>query len=108
MAGAVALVHPSLAEGFGFTPLEAMSVGTPALVTEGSSPPDILGPAAVALPADDPDRWAEAIDRAVHDADWRADLSTRGRAWSEQFTWASTADRTAAVHEAVLAGGSGR
>jgi alpha-1,3-rhamnosyl/mannosyltransferase len=80
-----------------------MAAGTPALVSAASSPPDILGPAAVLLALDEPDSWAESIERAVLDAAWRSDLCSRGRAWSARFTWASAADRTAEVHEAVLA-----
>lgn len=102
VAGALVLVHPSVAEGFGFTPLEAMAAGTPALVTEGAVLSDVVGGAAVPLPAADPDRWAEAIDRIADDEDSREELVTRGREWSSRFTWAETARRTAAVYDDVV------
>lgn len=106
VAGALLLIHPSVAEGFGFTPLESMAAGTPAFVAAEAGLPDVVGSVAVHLPVDDPDRWAEAIDRVADDDDWRAELVVKGREWSSRFTWAETGRRTAALHDSVA--GSGR
>jgi glycosyltransferase involved in cell wall biosynthesis len=103
--GAEALLHPSLDEGFGFPPLEAMSAGTPAIVSRSGSLPEVVGDAGIVLPADDPDQWAAAIEALVHDADHRAALVERGTRHSGQFTWARAAREVAAIHTAVLQAG---
>ena len=100
--GAEALVHPSLDEGFGFPPLEAMAAGTPALVARSGSLPEVVGDGAVLLAPDDADAWAEAIAGLVADPDHREDLARRGLQRAVDFTWARTAEQTAAVHRAVL------
>jgi glycosyltransferase involved in cell wall biosynthesis len=103
LAGAVALAHAAAAEGFGFTALEAMAAGTPAIVAESAALDEVVGGSAVLVPGSDPDRWAEAFVQVAGDEDLRARLGAAGRAWAARFTWAATADQTAAVHEAVLA-----
>lgn len=106
IGSALALVHPSLDEGFGFTPLEAMAAGTPAIVAASGSLPEVVGDAAVVVPAGDPEAWAAAIDGLRADPDRVAGLVAAGRARAAGFTWARTAAATAAVHRAVLSGRS--
>ena len=102
IAGAVALVHPSEYEGFGLTPLEAMSLGTPAIASRAGALPEILGDAAVLLEPRDVDAWAEAIARVRADQRWSATLAATGRAHAARFTWRRAAEETAAVHETVV------
>jgi glycosyltransferase involved in cell wall biosynthesis len=88
--GAIALLHPSLYEGFGFTPLEAMARGCPVL--ESDIPPlrEISGDGALVLPLDEP-AWADGIRRVVADESLRADLRRRGEATVARYSWDSTA-----------------
>ena len=101
IVAARAVVHPSRAEGFGLTPLEAMAAGTPAIVATTKSLPDEVAGAAIVRDADDVDTWASAVD-SLRDAELREDIALRGRAAAAQFTWAHTAERTVAVYRSVL------
>lgn len=103
IAGASMLVHASLAEGFGFTPLEAMSLGTPALVSSSAALDDVLGGAAELVPTDDATAWAAAMVRvATEDPALRAARIANGREWAAGFTWERTAALTAELHEQIL------
>ena len=98
----LALVHPSRDEGFGFTPLEAMAAGVPAIVSASGALPEVVGEAAVLVDPSDPDAWAAAIDRVARDPEWRAELITRGDAHQRRFRWSRVAEDTEVVHEEVL------
>jgi glycosyltransferase involved in cell wall biosynthesis len=102
VAGAAALVHPSLDEGFGMTPLEAMAAGVPAVVSDAGALPATVGDAACVVPVGDPDAWATALEKVIGDAAFRADLVVKGRRRAAQFTWARTARETAEVYQACL------
>ena len=105
VAGARALLHPSLGEGFGLPPLEAMAAGTPAVVADSAALPDTVGTAALVAAADDPDAWAEAI-AALDDPAIAARCRRDGQAHARAFTWSRTADETLAVYERVIEGRS--
>jgi alpha-1,3-rhamnosyl/mannosyltransferase len=102
LAAAGALVHPSRAEGFGLTPIEAMAAGVPALASDVGAVREVAGDAAVLLDPGDPDAWAAAIREVLGDDDRRAALVARGTAHQARFTWAATAEATRAVHDEVL------
>ena len=102
LGGARALVYPSLYEGFGFPPLEAMACGTPVITTDVSSLPEVVGDAALLVNPLDVDELAGAIERLWHDEPLRADLRARGLARSQQFTWERTARLTLDVYAAAL------
>ena len=102
LAGAAALVHPSLDEGFGMTPLEAMAAGVPALVSDAGALPETVGDAACIVAAGDPGAWATALERVTGDPAFRAALVAKGRARAAEFTWARTARETIDVYEACL------
>jgi alpha-1,3-rhamnosyl/mannosyltransferase len=97
------LVHPSVDEGFGFPPLEAMAAGVPVVASGAGSIPEIVGEAGVLLDPADVDGWAGALARLVVDDDWRAELVERGRRRAEGFTWSRTATETLAVYERAVA-----
>jgi glycosyltransferase involved in cell wall biosynthesis len=101
LAGAEALVFPSLYEGFGFPVLEAMAAGTPVLTSEVSSLPEVAGDAAFLVDPRSEESIAEGMERLLEDADLRARLSASGRERVRAFRWEDTARRTARVlHEA--------
>ncbi len=86
------LVYPSLYEGFGLPPLEAMQCGTPVVVSGVSSLPEVCGEAALYVDPYDPTTIAGAMEKLVSSSDLRSGLSARGIERSRQFTW----DRVAA------------
>lgn len=97
-----ALVLPSLYEGFGLPPLEAMASGCPVVVSRAASLPEVCGDAALYCDPLDPHDIAAQIRRAVNDATLRAELVDRGRLHARRFTWERCAEQTAAVMEAMV------
>jgi len=94
-AGAEAFVFPSLYEGFGFPPLEAMACGTPVVSSAAGSLAEVLGPAATVVDAFEVDAWTAAISDT---------LGTRpDPAWLEQYQWQHTAEKTWALYQSLLA-----
>jgi glycosyltransferase involved in cell wall biosynthesis len=100
---ATAFVFPSLYEGFGLPPLEAMACGTPVLSSRNSSLAEICGDAAYLVDPRDVENLAEGLRRVVADADLRAQLSESGRRRAQEFSWERAARETVAVYEGVLA-----
>ena len=94
-----AFVFPSLYEGFGLPPLEAMACGTPVVTSNVSSLPEVAGGAALLVDPHDTDAIAEGIKRAVNDEDVRADLIARGLARARQFSWAQS---VAKIHKIYM------
>jgi len=106
-AGASLYLQPSLAEGFGLPPLEAMACGTPVISSHAGSLPEVLGDAAVLLPPggpDAPEQWAGAIVRLLGDDAERARMASAGRAQAARFTWAKAAIATLAVYREAASG----
>jgi glycosyltransferase involved in cell wall biosynthesis len=102
LGGARALVYPSLYEGFGLPPLEAMACGTPVITSDVSSLPEVVGDAALRVNPLDVDNIASAIKNLWHDAALRSDLRARGLARAQTFTWEVTARLTLDVYTAAL------
>jgi glycosyltransferase involved in cell wall biosynthesis len=101
-SGAEAFVFPSLYEGFGLPPLEAMACGTPVVTSNVSSLPEVVGEAALTVDPRDVDMLAATIERALSDAMLRANLRRRGIERAAQFTWRRAARDTLALYEHVL------
>lgn len=93
-AEAVALVFPTLYEGFGFPVVEAMHCGTPVIASNTSSLPELVGEAGVLVDPSDVDAIAEAMQRLDSDSDYRAGLIQAGTAQAQQFTWDRAAEKT--------------
>jgi glycosyltransferase involved in cell wall biosynthesis len=93
---AAVFVFPSLYEGFGLPPLEAMAAGAPVITSNVSSLPEVVGDAALLIDPLNPAALAEAIARVLSDAPLRADLVRRGLARAGTFSWERSAAR---VHE---------
>lgn len=98
-AAATLFVFPSLYEGFGMPPLEAMSCGTPVVASNSSSLPEVVGQAGLMVSPTDDSALAEAILRLLQDATLRDDLRERGHAQARAFSWRTTAERTLAAYE---------
>jgi alpha-1,3-rhamnosyl/mannosyltransferase len=94
MAGAGAFVYPSFYEGFGLPPLEAMAAGTPVIVSDAGSLPEVCGDAAYAVNPYDPDAIAEGLAEIFADAVLAAKVSAAGRAHAAGFTWEKAARAT--------------
>ncbi|MFQ5893632.1 MAG: glycosyltransferase family 4 protein [Nitrospinota bacterium] len=100
--GAVALVHPSLYEGFGLPPLEAMACGAPVVAANTSSLPEVVGSAGLLVDPRDAEAWAEAIERIVAETALRDGLVALGRERATLFTWERTARQTLAVYQEAV------
>lgn len=88
---AEALAYPSLYEGFGLPPVEAMACGTPTLTDISTSLPEAVGDAAVLVDASETDALASGLSRVLFDPGLRRSLRTRGLAHAAQFRWERTA-----------------
>ena len=100
-SGALCFVFTSAYEGFGFPPLEAMACGTPAVVFDNSSLPEVSGGAAVLVPDGDGVRMADAINDLLDDAADRERRSAEGLAWAARYTWQRAASLTLDVYRAA-------
>jgi len=89
--GAQALIYPSLYEGFGLPPVEAMACGTPAITSNTTSLPEAAGDAALTFDPLNVDQLANAIERVIADAALRAELRKRGLAQAARLNWTATA-----------------
>lgn len=89
--GALALAFPSLTEGFGLPPLEAMLCGCPVIATTGGAVPETCGEAALYVDPMDGPGWTAALRRVEGDAALRDALVRRGRDWAARFTWDAAA-----------------
>jgi len=101
LAGAAAFVFPSLYEGFGLPPLEAMASGVPVLVSDRASLPEVVGDAGVTLDPDTPEATALEIEALLDDPPRRQALSQRGVDRARRFTWEACARITANVYRAA-------
>ena len=96
-------VFPSLYEGFGLPPLEAMAAGTPVITSNVSSLPEVVGDAALLIDPTNAGAIADAMARVLSDPALRAQLIARGHERVKMFSWERSVARTRAVYEEVLA-----
>ena len=99
-------VFPSLYEGFGLPPLEAMACGTPVVTSNVSSLPEVAGDAALLVDPTNVDEIADAIRRAATDEALRQTLIARGLVRARQFSWSESVAQTHRVYMDVLRGWS--
>ena len=102
---AVALVFPSLYEGFGSPPLEAMACGCPVAASRSGSLGEVCGDAALTVDPEDVSSIVAAIERLAGDAELRADLRARGLERAAHFSWPLAAERHTALYARVLESG---
>ncbi|HEV2654275.1 MAG TPA: glycosyltransferase family 1 protein, partial [Ktedonobacteraceae bacterium] len=98
-SGASLFVFPSLYEGFGLDPLEAMSCGAPVVCSNRTSLPEVVGDAAITVDPDDTQALVEAMRRVLTDDALQADLRARSLQRATLFSWQKTATETLAVYE---------
>ncbi|HYH46381.1 MAG TPA: glycosyltransferase family 1 protein, partial [Thermoanaerobaculia bacterium] len=98
MQGATIFVYPSLYEGFGLPPLEAMACGVPVVTSDAASLPEVVGNAGLTVEPRNPEALITALERLLANPDLAAELGRRGRERAATFTW----ERAAAEIEAVF------
>ncbi len=103
MAGAAAFLFPSLYEGFGLPPLEAMQSGVPVVTSNRASLPEVVGDAGVLLDPGDSDAWHEAIRERLENPNGQGERVHRGLARAALFSWDRCATETVAAYKAVFA-----
>jgi glycosyltransferase involved in cell wall biosynthesis len=102
-ASARAFLYPSLYEGFGLPPLEAMAHGAPVLASDASALPEVLGNAALLVNAENVFELARGIRQIVTEEDLRERLIAAGRAMVRKYSWERSAGEVLGVYESVFA-----
>ena len=101
---ALALVYPSLFEGFGAPPLEAMSVGCPVVSSNACALPEVISGGGLMLDPGDHGAWTDAMRRVFESPDLRRDLSERGLRRAADFSWEDSAKTQLSAYEQVVRG----
>lgn len=94
-------VFPSLYEGFGLPPLEALACGTPVLAANAASLPEVLGAAGILLDPNDAHAWSGALRTVLNDPALYSELQAAGPAQARKFSWTRTAQRTLEAYRSV-------
>jgi glycosyltransferase involved in cell wall biosynthesis len=96
-------VFPSLYEGFGLPPLEAMASGTPVVTSNVSSLPEVVGDAALLIDPYEPEAIAHAMRRVLTEPALRDDLRAKGLARAREFSWDRSVRRVREIYDEVMA-----
>jgi glycosyltransferase involved in cell wall biosynthesis len=104
MSGAAVFTYVSFFEGFGLSPLEAMACGTPVVVSNRASLPEVVADAGSLVDPDDPSEIADAILEPLEDAGVRERMATASIARAALFTWPRMARETLAVYDRCMNG----
>lgn len=102
-SGADVFVYPSLQEGFGLPPLEAMACGVPVLTSDATSLPEVVGGAALCVDPFDVEAIASGLEVLLGDPALRAAMAEKGRRRAEEFRWSNVADQTLGVYAEAAA-----
>ena len=97
-------VFPSLYEGFGLPPLEAMASGTPVVVSNVSSLPEVVADAGVLINPYDPTSIADGIRQVLTDGSRRAELTKKGLVRARMFSWEASVRQVRQIYGEVAAG----
>lgn len=97
-SGALAFVYPSIYEGFGLPPLEAMQCGVPVITSNTSSLPEVVGDAGIMIDPKDEDALCQAMLDLINNQTLRTELSHKGLERAKQFSWAKCAEQTVEVY----------
>jgi len=101
-SGAMAFVYPSLYEGFGLPPLEAMQCGTPVITSNTSSLPEVVGDAGIMIDPNDADGLCQSMLRLANKTELRQTMSKKSLERAKLFSWAHCAERTLAAYETAV------
>ena len=104
MAGALAFVFPSLYEGFGLPPLEAMACGTPVIVSDAASLPEVVGDAGLQVSPYDIKEIKEAMNNIMKNQELRRELRDAGIARSQKFFWSNNAEMLRTICHQIVTG----
>ncbi len=99
--GAECFVLPSLYEGFGFAPLEAMACGWPVITSDSSSLPEVVDGAAIKVSPEDIEGLVKALDKVLTDKELSKSLVEKGMDQAAKFSWEQTAEKTLEVYREV-------
>jgi len=102
LAEATILAYPSVYEGFGLPPLEAMAHGVPVVSTLAGAIPEVLGDAALLVPVGEPDALAEQMSRLLNDEELRHQMTERGHVAAANYTWDRTADGLRRIYSTAI------
>jgi glycosyltransferase involved in cell wall biosynthesis len=102
---ATCFCYPSLYEGFGLPPLEAMACGVPVITSDTSSLPEVAGDAARMVPPLDVDALCTALHELVTKPSLRAELAQRGRRQAQRFSWEQAARQTVQIYHLAMEAG---
>jgi len=105
-AGATLFLYPSIYEGFGLPPVEAMASGTPVIVANSSCLPEVCGDAALYIDPNDIAGFSSAIAAALTDAEWRTDARQRGLNRAARYQWGECAKQTVQIYRQYHSGPS--
>ena len=103
---ASAVIYPSLFEGFGLPPIEAMACGTPVITSNGGAIPEVVGKAALTFSPERPDQLQDAILSILRDHDLAARMVRRGRRHAKKFTWDATAEAYLSLYDELAGEGA--
>lgn len=101
-SGAEAFIFLSLNEGFGLPVIEAMASGTPVIVANTTSLPEVSGGHALVVEPFDYQATAEALHRIISDPDFRKELVDQGQNWAREFSWHRTAQATSKIYQDLV------
>jgi glycosyltransferase involved in cell wall biosynthesis len=100
-SGALAFVYPSLYEGFGLPPLEAMQCGTPVITSNTSSLPEVVCDAGLMINPSSRDDLCQAMLNLINQNNLRMELSQKGIERAKQFSWTKCADQTIILYKQI-------
>jgi glycosyltransferase involved in cell wall biosynthesis len=101
IAGALTLVYPSIYEGFGLPPLEAMTCGVPVIASNVSSLPEVVGDSGLLVNPNDIDDIAKAMETMITAPDIRSASAQKALTRSKEFSWDSCVDQTMGIYRQV-------
>ncbi|MDO8654026.1 MAG: glycosyltransferase family 1 protein [Undibacterium sp.] len=102
IAGALCLIYPSIYEGFGLPPLEAMASAVPVISSNVSSLPEVVGDSGVLIDPNDAQALAQAMAEMIEDTVFRNQLAQKALERSRLFSWNSCVSQTIAAYRQVL------
>ena len=101
MSGAMVFCFPSLYEGFGMPPLEAMACGTPVLTSNTTSLAEVVGDAAITVNPLDVDEMADGLSRLFKSETLRESLHKKGMERAKKYSWENAVDKLYQVYEQI-------